>query len=89
MTRSLPTLSPASLETSPTGLPLCPTCGRLASQHTNPMAHAFGEPYRMVRDRRARSGAQRTDFGRHFRLGTFAHGRAVQWPRPRPAIETT
>lgn len=36
MTRSLPTLSPASLETSPTGLPLCPTCGRLASQHTNP-----------------------------------------------------
>jgi len=34
---------------SPTGLPLCPTCGRLASQHTNPLAHAFGEPYKMCK----------------------------------------
>ncbi len=30
---------------SATGLPLCPTCGRLESQHTNPLAHKFGEPY--------------------------------------------
>lgn len=29
--------------TSSTGLPLCPTCGRLESQHTNPLAHKFGE----------------------------------------------
>lgn len=65
------------MRTSLTGLPLCPTCGRLASSHTNPIAHAFGDPYRMVVDRRARSGAVRTDFGRHFRLGSFIRGAAV------------
>lgn len=32
--------------TSKTGLPLCPTCGRLESQHTNPVAHQFGEPWK-------------------------------------------
>lgn len=32
--------------TSPTGLPLCATCGRLKSQHTNPLAHVFGEKYK-------------------------------------------
>lgn len=62
---------------SPTGLPLCPTCGRLESSHTNPLAHAFGEPYRMTTKRRAKSGAVRTDFGRHFRLGAFVRGRAL------------
>lgn len=63
--------------TSATGLPLCPTCGRLASQHSNPLAHAFGEPYRMVVDRPARGGGVRTDFGRHFRLGSFVRGAAL------------
>lgn len=31
---------------SPTGLPLCPTCGQLKSHHTNPVAHKFGEPWK-------------------------------------------
>lgn len=68
---------------SATGLPLCPTCGRLASSHKNPLAHAFGEPYRMIRDRPARSGGKRTDFGRHFRAGKFIRGCAAPigpWP---------
>lgn len=34
------------MKLSPTGLPLCPTCGRLKSQHTNLLAHRFGEPYK-------------------------------------------
>jgi hypothetical protein len=42
----LPPLAAQSAEVKPsaTGKPLCPTCGRLESQHTNPLAHKFGEP---------------------------------------------
>lgn len=47
---------------------------RVGASHTNPVAHAFAEPYKMVRDRPARSGGKRTDFGRHFRLGVFVRG---------------
>jgi hypothetical protein len=57
---------------SATGLPLCVTCGRLKSHHTNPVAHAFDQPWIVPpwrrRPLRGRHGAKRTDFGARIEI---------------------
>jgi hypothetical protein len=53
---------PAEVKPSATGKPLCPTCGRLESQHTNPLAHKFGEPKKAKPAEQPKPAAKAHDF---------------------------